>query len=106
MASFLTGQKEANVRWKFYPEGGGGGGWYQVQVPTGCGRQVVAKLSQLQRCDYALCELTRLLVSDIFADHTGDYAVVVAKLLFVCVAFCDSVLNLWDIFTIRNLTAI
>ena len=35
-------------------------------------------------------------------DHSDtDY-----KLAFVCVAFCDSVLNLWDKFTIRNLTAI
>ena len=49
-----------------------------------CPLAVVAKLqlschncnvaiTQLQRRNYAMCELTRLLVSDFYADHTGDH---------------------------------
>ena len=47
---------------------------------TGCGRQAAVQLSQLQRCDYALCELTRLLVSDFFADHLANTLTTTASL--------------------------
>ena len=53
-----------------------------------CLLAVVAKLSQLQRRDNALCELTRLLVSDFFVDHTGDYLATTPSCRQVVVRVC------------------
>ena len=83
---------------------------HSYQVPTGCGRQTANSAVAAATSRLRPVWLTRLLVSDFFCGSyrrsLGDYADTDCKLAFVCVAFCDFVLNLRDISIIRNLTAI